>query len=510
MRSRSSGLLLHPTSLPGPWGIGDLGQPAFDFVDFLESAGQGVWQVLPLGPTGHGNSPYQSLCSLAGNPLLVSLDLLIRDGWLDERNLPPTRFGHPKHEGRVDYAAVARFKRSCLKRAFRQLARQPEERKADFRRFCEEERDWLDDFSTFIALKEHHHGASWREWEPGARRRDAAALATWQTRLSQRIEAHKFIQYLFFQQWRRLRRYANDRGVMIVGDMPIFVAFEGAEVWARPDLFLLDDSFAPTAVAGVPPDYFSATGQLWGNPIYRWERMAEDGYQWWIRRVAKTLELVDLVRLDHFRGFEAYWEVPAGEKTAINGRWVKGPGETLLAALQQKFGHLPFIAEDLGVITPEVERLRDQFGQPGMKVLHFAFGDTAANPYLPHNHVSNSIVYTGTHDNDTTLAWFAALTPTERKVIESYLGHPIQDICWDLIHLAFSSVADTAIVPVQDLLCLGSEARMNTPGQPQGCWEWRVKGDALTSDLARRLRRTSALFGRVDDARGDLKQLLKD
>jgi len=461
-------------------------------------SGQGAWQLLPLGPTGLGNSPYQSLSSFAGNPLLISLDALITEGWLSEEEIPLTRHVAELSEDRVNYVAVGELKRSALALAFERFPSRAHDQQTAFARFCEEEADWLDDFSLFMALKEEHGGASWDSWEPGARYREPAALSAWGEVLRHRAQEHRFYQYLFFRQWRQLRDHAKENKVTIIGDMPIFVAFDGADVWAHPDLFFLDNRLSPTVVAGVPPDYFSETGQLWGNPLYRWDRMAEDGYDWWIKRLKKSLELVDIVRLDHFRAFEAYWEVPASETTAESGRWVKGPGEKLLETLQRALGRLPLIAEDLGLITPEVEALRDAFGQPGMKVLHFAFGDTASNPYLPHNHVPNCVVYTGTHDNDTTLGWFTSLNADERRVIERYLGHDSVDICWDLIRLAFSSVADTAIVPVQDLLCLGSESRMNTPGTPEGNWEWRLRPGALTLELARRLKRTTALYGRLN------------
>ncbi len=508
MDSRLSGLLLHPTSLPGRWGIGDLGQGAYDFVDFLERAGQRVWQILPLGPTGHGNSPYQCLSSFAGNPLLVSPEELFKQGWLKAEEVQSAPSASRLRDERVDYIAVGEFKRWCLNRAYERFRDQPsQEQRARFATFCAAEEEWLEDFALFVALKDHHGGASWDRWEHGAVLREPSALLRMKRHLHEQVEAHKFFQFAFFEQWGKVKEYANRKGVRIVGDMPVFVAYDGADVWSHPDLFWLDDNRRPTVMAGVPPDYFSPTGQLWGNPLYRWDRMAEDGYRWWISRVKNTLALVDIVRLDHFRGFEAYWEVNAGERTAANGRWVKGPGEKLFHALKQAVGDLPFVAEDLGLITPEVERLRDQFELPGMKVLQFAFGDSAANPYLPHNHVRNCVVYTGTHDNDTTLGWFNCLEAAEKEVIEEYLGHPVQRPCGDFLRLAFSSVADIAIVPVQDLLCLGTDGRMNVPGVADGNWEWRLLQGELSERLASELKIITLFYGRGEQSRIELRKL---
>ncbi|MFB3902994.1 MAG: 4-alpha-glucanotransferase [Acidobacteriota bacterium] len=510
MTSRSSGLLLHPTSLPGRWGIGDLGQPAYDFVDFLEKAGQRLWQILPLGPTGHGNSPYQCLSSFAGNPLLISLDELFKQGWLTAEEVQSAPSADRLCETRVNYSAVGEFKRWCLDRAYERFRDRPsQEQRARFASFCAAEQEWLEDFALFVALKDHYRGASWDQWEHSAVLREPQALQRWKQKLHEQVEANKFFQFVFFEQWRNLKDYANRKGIRIVGDMPVFVAYDGADVWSHPELFFLDQNRRPTVMAGVPPDYFSPTGQLWGNPLYRWDRMAEDGYRWWISRVKNTLELVDIVRLDHFRGFEAYWEVEAGEKTAAKGRWVKGPGEKLLRALKQAVGDLPFVAEDLGLITPEVEQLREQFALPGMKVLHFAFGDSAANPYLPHNHVRNCVVYTGTHDNDTTLGWFNTLEPAEKKVIEEYVGHTVRHPCRDLLRLAFSSVADVVIVPVQDLLCLGSDARMNVPGVADGNWEWRLREGELSEKLAVELKSITLFYGRGEKGKIELKGLTR-
>ncbi|RPI24898.1 MAG: 4-alpha-glucanotransferase [Acidobacteria bacterium] len=509
MNPRSSGLLLHPSSLPGRWGIGDFGQQAFDFVDFLQKAGQRLWQILPLGPTGHGNSPYQCLSSFAGNLWLISLEELVKQGWLRHEEIGQAPSADHLTEEKVNYTAVTQFKRWCLDRAYDRFREQPShEQQTRFATFCTTEQEWLEDFALFVAMKEHHGGAPWDKWERGAVLREPAALHRWKQLLHTQVEAHKFFQFVFFEQWRRVKDYANEKGMKIIGDIPIFVAYDGADVWSHPDLFFLDDERRPSVSAGVPPDYFSPTGQLWGNPLFRWERMAEDGYRWWISRVKTTLDLVDLVRLDHFRGFEAYWEVEAGEKTAANGRWVKGPGAQLFVALKDAIGALPFIAEDLGLITPEVEHLRDEVNLPGMKVLQFAFGDSPANPYLPHNHVRNSVVYTGTHDNDTTFGWYKGLQLSEQEVIENYVGHPVQNACRDLMRLAFSSVADMAIVPVQDILCLGTEARMNVPGVGTGNWEWRVKPGALSDQLAEEIKTITEFFGRGKESRKvELKKL---
>ncbi len=492
MLTRSSGLLLHPTSLPGPHGIGDLGEPAYRWVDFLAQAGQRYWQVLPLGPTGYGDSPYQSFSAFAGNPLLISLEDLVKRGWL-----PATAcHGATFPETRVEYGAVIPFKRSCLRQAFEGFQRhaRPHER-ADLETFRHEMGFWLKDFALFMALKEHFQ-AAWNEWPPDIRLREPAALRRYRETLAPHIEEHIFLQWVFFRQWDTLKAYAHARNVRIIGDIPIFVAYDSADVWAHPELFQLDAQGRPTVVAGVPPDYFSPTGQLWGNPLYRWDVLAAQGYRWWIDRVRVALRLVDLIRLDHFRGFEAYWEIPAGMPTAEIGRWVKGPGDALFHALQDALGDLPFIAEDLGFITPEVKALRERWGFPGMKVLQFAFSGPD-NEYLPHNYTSpNWVVYTGTHDNDTTVGWFQTLDDTTRRYVLAYLARDGRDIAWDLMRLAWQSVAVLAIAPLQDVLRLGSEARMNTPGRADGNWAWRFREADLTPALADALAEMTAIYGR--------------
>ncbi|MBX0328489.1 4-alpha-glucanotransferase [Oscillochloris sp. ZM17-4] len=496
---RSSGILLHPTSLPGPWGIGDLGSAAYRFIDFLAAAGQRLWQVLPLGPTGYGDSPYQCFSAFAGNPLLVSLDELIAHGLLGQVEVEAAaRAAGDLGVDHVDYGWVIGFKLGLLRASYERMRDGVAIGFADaFESFCAEQAGWLDDYALFMALKEQHGGASWSTWAPELRSRKAAALRKAQRDLAEPIMVQKYLQFLFFSQWAPLKAYANARDIKIIGDAPIFVAYDSADVWANPKLFYLDDEGGPTVVAGVPPDYFSATGQLWGNPLYRWDRMAKDGYVWWIARLRQTLAIVDILRLDHFRGFEAYWEVPAAETTAINGTWVKGPGAAIFARLREALGELPIIAEDLGLITPEVIALREQFGFPGMKVLQFAFGDDSSNAYLPHNYAPGYVVYSGTHDNNTTRGWFQDIGEEEREAARLYLGRDGSDIAWDLFRLALMSVADISVVPLQDILRLGSEARMNTPGRPDGNWGWRLRDDALSDGLAFGIRLLTAAYGRV-------------
>ncbi len=503
---RESGILLHPTSLPGRFGIGDLGNEARQFIDFVAGAGQHVWQILPLGPTGYGNSPYQCLSVFAGNPLLVSLERLVQDGFLESADLEnPPSFS----DGKVDYDLVIRFKMPLLKKSFEVFERRAAwgERQR-FRTFCRRNASWLDTYSLFMALKEAHGFSTWNTWENDVKRRHAKSLQHWAKRLSREICYHQYQQYQFFKQWLQLRKYCKERGIRIIGDMPIFVALDSAEVWSHPEMFHLDDSGRPTVVAGVPPDYFSKTGQLWGNPLYRWDVIARDGYAWWIERFRAARKLVDIIRLDHFRGFEKYWEIPAGNTTASNGRWVPGPGAKLFRAAQEALGTLPIIAEDLGTITPEVHALRDQLGFPGMRVLQFSFGSgPEAHQYRPHNYPRNCVVYTGTHDNNTTLGWFkgddvkdSTQSQEERRretqVALAYLGTEGHEINWDFIRLALVSPPNTAIIPMQDILGLGSAARMNIPGTVVGNWSWRFTPDMVNKEVESRLRQLTALAGR--------------
>lgn len=500
--SRTSGILLHPSSLPGPWGIGDLGPVAYWFVDFLAAAGQSLWQVLPLGPTGYGDSPYQCFSAFAGNPLLISIDDLIGQGLLSGDEAKAVLGQLPSD--RVDFGALIPAKQALLRRSFERFrSRHGTPLHQAYTKFCIDNAEWLADYALFMAIKEAQGGVSWHHWQPELRDRHPAALAQARRTLATAIDYHQFLQFLFFRQWQALKAYANQHGVSIIGDAPIFVADDSADVWANRELFFVDSDGMPTVVAGVPPDYFSVTGQRWGNPLYRWDTMAATGYRWWVARMRQAFTLYDMLRLDHFRGFEAYWEVPASAPTAIEGRWVQGPGADLFHVLRAELGDLPLIAEDLGLITPEVEALRREFNLPGMKVLQFAFGDDPTNPYLPHNYTPNYVVYTGTHDNDTTLGWFNTLDPDTRAAVLTYLGRDEQtvDIAWDLMRLGLMSVASYAITPLQDVLRLGSEARMNIPGRLGGNWNWRFPAEALHDELAHQLRQLTRVYGRLQPAK---------
>jgi 4-alpha-glucanotransferase len=503
---RLSGILLHPTSLPGPFGIGDLGPEAYAFADFLEAAGQSLWQVLPLGPTGYGDSPYACYSAFAGNTLLISPDQLFANGLLTREDLAnPPAFA----EDRVNFDTVHKYKDAMLRNAFASFKQDTDANVRDaFAEFCRRSASWLDDYALFRALKDAHGGVAWNEWEPALVRRDHSALETAKTELSDQIEAQKFYQFLFFRQWFALKADCNRRGIKLVGDIPIFVAHDSADVWTNPDQFKLNEDGSPIVVAGVPPDYFSATGQLWGNPLYNWDRMRADGFKWWIERVRATLETFDIARIDHFRGFAACWEIPGGDKTAERGRWVEAPGRELFTAIKTALGEPPIIAEDLGVITPDVEALRDDFGFPGMRILQFGFSSDTKNIDLPHNYQKNVVVYTGTHDNDTAVGWFSSVAgegstrdakqiKREREFSLKYLDTQGKEIQWDFIRAVLASVADTAVVPMQDVLGLGTEARMNLPNSTEGNWAWRVSAGALTGEIAERLRELTELYGRI-------------
>jgi 4-alpha-glucanotransferase len=503
---RASGVLLHPTSLPGRYGIGDLGKPAYEFVDFLEETGQSLWQVLPLGPTGYGDSPYQCFSAFAGNPLLINLEMLVEEELLDDSDLAGAE---QFPDNTVDYGRVIEFKNALFTRAHGNFVqRGTDDAKAEYFNFVERTGWWLEDYATFRSIKDGHDGKGWTKWGPYLRSRESNALHFWRENHAIEISHHKFSQYLFFKQWIQLARYANAKGVRIIGDLPIFVAHDSADVWAHPELFHLDEEGNPTKVAGVPPDYFSETGQLWGNPLYRWDVMKKNDYQWWVERIRATLSMVDIVRLDHFRGFEKYWAVPGGETTAVNGKWEQGPGAKLFNAIKVALGDLPIIAENLGYITPQVEKLRNDFDFPGMRILQFAFGtDEQADEFKPYNFTPNTVVYTGTHDNDTTIGWFTSegtgdSTRTEEEVREErefvlkYLGTDGREIHWDFIRLALSSVADTAIVPLQDVLGCGSEARMNVPARESGNWGWRFRAQDLTPQIRARLAELTEIYGR--------------
>ena len=509
--ARRSGILCHPTCMPGNHGIGDLGDGAYHFIDFLADAGQSLWQVLPLGPTGYGDSPYQPFSAFAGNHLLISLDRLVDEGLLTSESIGPTE-GFSADA--VSYGDVIKFKDSALRQAYAGLSSASQGLCAEYQAYSEANRPWLNDYSLFMALKIHFRWAPWVEWEQGIALSDRGALDHYRSLLEDEVGYQRFIQFLFDRQWGRVRRYANDRGISIVGDVPIFVGHDSVDVWSNRELFLLDKDGRPSAVAGVPPDYFSPTGQLWGNPLYRWDRMRGDGYAWWVARLRRVLTQFDVVRLDHFRGFSGFWEVPAGEETAIHGRWVNGPGEGFFHAMERQIGRppspsgasgmhptdrLPIIAEDLGLITPDVHALRKSFGLPGMKVLQFAFGSDGENEHLPHNYASDCVAYSGTHDNDTSAGWYATSDERTRHRARTYTGTDGRDMSWALVRLAMTSVAAMAIFPLQDVLGLGTEARLNLPGRPHGNWTWRYRQDALRPELADALRQLAIVSGRCPD-----------
>jgi 4-alpha-glucanotransferase len=496
--ARRSGILLHLTSLPGD-GTGDLGAHAWRFVDWLAAAGQTLWQVLPLVAVGEGASPYNGLSAFAGNTLLLSADLMVEDALLDEDEARPPAGFDP---ARADFAGAAAWKDGLLRRAhaaFRAAA-SPGLR-AGFVEYREREAAWLGDWCLFRALRDESGGRPWTAWPDPLRRRDGYALEAARDRLSGEVERYALEQFLFDRQWCELRRYANGRGIYIVGDVPIFVAHDSADVWAHPEIFELDEAGNPTVVSGVPPDYFSETGQRWGNPLYRWDVLERDGYRWWVDRFRRTLEMVDVARIDHFRGFESYWEVPAAEETALHGHWLPGPGAKLFDAVERELGPLPLIAEDLGIITPEVERLRDELGFPGMRVLQFAFGsdaDDAENPHRPERYSSDSVAYTGTHDNNTALGWYRDEASAETKAeLAELTGPGTDDVAWGMIRVVLESNADLAVIPLQDVLGLGSAARMNTPGSIVDNWLWRFREGDLTPAHAARLRDLTAKTGRL-------------
>jgi 4-alpha-glucanotransferase len=490
---RASGILLHPTSLPGFGGIGSLGVEAHEFVEMLDRAGMRLWQVLPLGPTGYGDAPYSALSAFAGNPLLIALEPLLDEGLLSSADLEPLS-GLP--ETHVDFGAVVRKKMDVLRRAFRRFPASPPQA-AEMAAFRAANAAWLEDVGLFLALKDRHGGAPWWDWEPEIRRHEDRAVHHACEELEHDIDFHVFAQWQFWRQWETVRDHANSRGIRLIGDLPIFVARDSADVWGNQGIFKLDREGTPTVVTGVPPDYFSATGQLWGNPHYRWDTLRESGFAWWIERFRLLFRQVDYVRIDHFRGFAASWEVPFGEETAIKGEWVQAPGADLFAAVEGTLGAAPIIAEDLGVITPDVVTLRDRFGFPGMQILQFAFSSDASDSSLPHRFPQNCVVYTGTHDNDTTIGWFASTSPADRARVLAYVGTQGIDIAWDLIRLAMASVADQAMVPLQDVLRLGTAARMNLPGRAAGNWSWRFLPGAITDEHVRNLRYLAETYGRI-------------
>ncbi len=493
---RSSGVLLHPTSLPSPYGIGDLGQDAYDFIDFLEKAGQRIWQILPLSPTGFGDSPYQSFSAFAGQPLLISPAHLVELGLLGEDDLADCPVTDAEH---VDYGTIIPWKTMLFHKAYKAFCKNTnKELVAEYNQFCKDNLAWLDDYALFMSCKALHNGRDWLSWDEKYRKPKASFKKALKKELKEEIGYYSFIQFLFFKEWYAVKAYANQKGIQIIGDLPIFVSMDSADVWANQHLFQLDTKGYPTAVAGVPPDYFSETGQLWGNPLYDWTAHKKEKYAWWIDRIKNQLALTDYLRIDHFRGFEAYWSVPAGETTAMNGKWIKGPNEDLFLAMQKALGKdLPIIAEDLGVITPEVEALRDRFHFPGMKVLQFAFDSEDESTFLPHLFTTtNCICYTGTHDNDTTSGWYETAPETYRDKVRRYMNTDGNQVHWDFIRTCLGTIAAYAIFPLQDVLGIGKDGRMNCPGVAANNWTWRYQKGVLSDELAKELYQITKLYGR--------------
>lgn len=489
---RASGILAHPTSFPGPHGIGDMGAGAYAFVDWLALAGQQYWQLMPLSPVGYGDSPYAALSTFAGNPLLISIEGLNLLG-LDYGDNSQSFSDHE-----VDYSAATTYKYVALRSAFESFReRGTPELRQQLETFESVQSSWLREFAFFMALKQHFGSVSWQDWPVDLRMRESQVLESFASDLAYEIEFHSFVQFLFRVQWTALKRYANERGIRIIGDIPIYVALDSADVWANPWEFRLLPDRSPEVVSGVPPDLFTENGQLWGNPVFDWTAMERDGFRWWIERVRRLTELVDIVRIDHFRGLAAGWVVPAGDETARGGRWERAPGSKLFHAIERELGDVPIVVEDLGVITPDVVALRLELGLQGMKVLQFAFDGDPDNVYLPHNYERDCVVYTGTHDNQTTIGWFQSCTDIERQQVQTYIGADGSDVAWDFIRLAFESVADLAIVPLQDVMRMGDEARMNRPGIAFGNWQWRYLSHQLHDGLARGLRELSGAYGRL-------------
>ncbi|MDD5673768.1 MAG: 4-alpha-glucanotransferase [Chitinivibrionales bacterium] len=487
---RSCGIFLHPTSLPGAFGIGDLGSEAYKWIELLAHSNMGYWQLCPLGPTGYGDSPYQCLSSFAGNTLLISPEKLCEDGLLDKADLAAAEAPAGR---RVDFGAVIKSKEALFRKAYIRFTATEE-----FERFCEEQRSWLDDYALFLVIKNRHGGAAWNQWDSPFKLRYPAVLDQIRDAERKDVRYYKFLQFIFNRQWMQLKQHAGERGVRIIGDMPYYAAYDSSDAWAMPDLFELDEAGNPLRLAGVPPDYFSETGQLWGNPLYQWETIRADGYAWWISRIRNILDLVDVIRLDHFRAFESYWAIPAGSAVAAEGKWEKGPGMDFFNALRRELGNdLPLMAEDLGEITHGVEELRRAVNIPGMKVLQFAFDGKPDNPYLPYNLTADSVIYTGTHDNDTSRGWFAALTPAEQNRICKFVDCTPATFVAQFIRTAFMSASRNCIVPLADVLGLGSAARMNTPGKQDGNWQWRFTADMLTPEKLTMMAEYAEIYGRA-------------
>lgn len=499
MTERSAGVLLHPTSLPGKFGIGDLGPEAYNFINFLEAAGQKLWQIFPLGPTGYGDSPYQCFSAFAGNPLLISPQLLCDEGLLSDEDLNNLPDFDPQN---IDYGRVIDYKYSLLRIAYNNFKADNKRTKKGYEEFCNQHKNWLDDFALFMAAKEYHKGVVWTEWSKDIAFRKPGAVDEWTEKLSDEVNFRKFIQYEFHKEWKAIKKYANSKNIKVIGDLPIFIAYDSADLWANKEQFSVDNKGKLLCVAGVPPDYFSATGQLWGNPLYKWKEMEKDDFEWWRRRISNLLEMVDFIRIDHFRGFDAYWEIPGDAETAINGKWIKAPGNKFFNTVKNYLGELPIIAEDLGVITKSVESLRDTFNFPGIKVLQFAFGTGQENKFLPHNLIRNCVVHTGSHDNDTTRGFFEKAKNDKNSDIyqftQKYLGYfgDVEGITFELIRAAYATVADMVVIPMQDILNLGSEARMNFPGKLGGNWSWRFTWDQVPYELASIYKEMTVLFDR--------------
>lgn len=507
---RTAGILLHVTSLPGKFGIGDLGSEAYKFVDFLESAGQKFWQILPIGPTGYGDSPYSCFSAFAGNHLFISPELLIEEGLLNQEdmlNLPSF------NSSKVEFGKVLEFKLKLFRIAFDNFRNTEHKLNKNFEEFCVNNKEWLDDFALFMSAKNAHNGNEWSKWDEGLAQRKEESLKEWSDKLGDEIQYHKFIQFLFTYQWNKLKKYANEKNIKIIGDVPIFIAYDSSDLWANKEYFTVDENGKPISVAGVPPDYFSPTGQLWGNPLYRWDVIEKNNFNWWVKRVQHQLKYIDILRIDHFRGFDAYWEIPGGAPTAEKGRWVKGPGAKLFKALKSRLGDLPIIAEDLGVITKSVRKLRDRFNFPGMNILQFAFGDGMERRFLPHNYKHNTVVYTGTHDNDTTRGYFEKEKNKSNNIYrhaQEYLNYFGDEITQELIRAAYASTANMVIIPMQDVLNLDSEARMNFPGTLSRNWNWRFTWKQITDDLTPKYKRLTELYERPPLPRGETEIEVED
>ncbi|HEX2868503.1 MAG TPA: 4-alpha-glucanotransferase [Ignavibacteriales bacterium] len=509
MLERSAGILLHPTSLPGRFGIGDLGYEAYNFINFLEAAGQKIWQVFPLGPTGYGDSPYQTFSAFAGNPLLISPDMLVQDGLMQGKDLEEVPDFNPRE---IDFGRVIPFKFSLLRKAFKNFSKTRHEALTkEFAQFSKAHKNWLDDYALFMAVKDFHKGRVWAEWPEDIAFRKRTAIKEWTEKLESEVTFYKFIQFLFFKQWMAIRDYAHERGIKIVGDLPIFIAYDSVDLWANKKQFSVDRKGKLLTVAGVPPDYFSATGQLWGNPLYKWDEMEKDDYEWWRKRFSNLFEMVDIIRIDHFRGFDAYWEIPGDAPTAVTGKWIKGPGAKFFKTINKYLGELPIIAEDLGVITKSVEKLRDQFNFPGIKVLQFAFGTGQETRFLPHNIEKNSVVHTGSHDNDTTRGFFEKAAKDRGSDIyeftQKYINYygSVDYITHALIKTAYASAANMVVIPMQDMLNLGSEARMNFPGRLGGNWTWRFTWDQVPYEVAGFYKDLTILYERPPKPKVDVE-----